>query len=235
MDTKNNTKLYIVLAIFFGLSFLAAITQSETKKPETAETNNTVVTQENLVSHIENFVFFYTKTFDNRTKTRVVVPFSYKTEVAPILYIGFAPEKTAERIGYLFSHPQLNSLDWESVKSGKLNLYQRSKTYKTVEDFLNNPPELTKIVVDDLISKEYEKFKGTTNTENEFDLEKFDYILTTFVPHTQQDGVTYYENIIDASDAVLNQNGEIEWFIRHPQASEDKPYLLGQIHIDYMQ
>lgn len=231
---KSNHKILFILAIFFGLSFLAALTQSEIKKPENTE-SNTVVSQDNLTPHIENFVFFYTKTFDNRSKTRIVLPFSYKSETAPILFVGFSPDNDAQRVGYLFSHPQLNNIAWDRLSSNKLNLYQRTKTYKTLEEFIANPPDKSRIIVDDLISKEYQQFQGTSNTENEFDLENYDYILTTYVPHTIQEGVTYYENTIDASQAALNDNGEIEWFIRYPHATEDTPYLLGEIHIDYMQ
>ena len=222
----------IILAIFFGLGFLAALTQAQTPKPK--DQNNTIVQASSLNKHTETFVFFFTQVFGDRDKTRIVVPFSYDTPDAPILFVGFSPDTNSPRIGFLLSHPQLNSLTWPRLTSGTLNLYQKTPTYQSVADFLNQPPDLSRVIIDDLISKQYSQFKDTGNTEEPFNLDNTDYILTTFIPLENSDGVYYYENIIDTNGARLTEANQIEWFIRAPHADAKNPYKLGQISVDYL-
>ena len=188
-----------------------------------------------LESKIQNFVYFYSTVFLDRSKTKVTIPYSYDTPQAPILFLGFAPDSASTKIEFLFSHPAINQLTWDRKKSGDVSLYQKRPTYASVSEFINDLPEPDVIVVDPTLKDDYPNLKGLATTEDPIDLDRTEFILTKYLDSFESNGVYYLQDTIDASTATLNDKNQIEWFVRAPQASSEQPYLLGHISVDYLQ
>jgi len=222
----------LALAIFATIAFLAAFTQASVKQPDTSQ--NSSVNSQDLVTQTQNFVFFYTKAYSNLSRTQVTVPYSFEG-TPPILFIGFTAKDQSNRQVYLISHPQIMGLPWYPLQKDQFTLYQKQPTFNSVDDFINNPPDISQVAVDPGVQTLTTRFDQATTTEGPLDLDKINYILTTFVPSTEKDGVYYYQNIIDATGAAINSGNQIEWFIKNPGADADHPYQLGNIKIDYLQ
>jgi hypothetical protein len=224
----------IALALMLGLGVLAARTQASPTIKEPPPELKEKQTIGSLTEYFQNFVYFYSQVYGSRQKTRVVVPFNMDTH-PQFLWVGYQKVNKSGVAVYLVFHPQLKDLKWNKTSSGYINLYQRTKTYADIDSFVKKPPALTKIAVDPNLKLIYQNLNDAIDIDNEnFDINQVDYLLTTFVNSPTQDNITYYENIIDASDAQLNDNREIEWFIRAPKAGKDNPILLGTIHIGYL-
>ena len=221
------------LLIFLVLGVTAAFTQQHPSLTQTVKEN--VITKGSLEERDQSFVFFYTKKFIERPKAELIIPFSYETEQAPILFVGFTPNQENTQVAHLISHPQLDDLNWSSIQTEDLTLYQKSSNYNSIDEFLKNPPEISKTIVDDLLLQDHPQLEGASNTESTFPLEEFDYILTTYKKPEIQDNIYYAKTIFKIDNAELNENQEIQWFVRAPQADQENKYLLGNINVNYIE
>ena len=225
-----------ILVLFVVIGLLAATYQAGpgfSYKPGTA-----LQSSQNFIAHNEELVFFFSKTILNRNKTQLTIPHGY-SQPAPILLAGFTPINPKERIDILFSHPQLNNLDWSYISNNQsinqLHLYQRQQTYKTFDEFINNPPTPNKLAIDQFLVSEYPLFKTSTITTQPLDIESLDFILTTYTHPTPVSDHLVSKSTIDVSSARINDNDEIEWYIKQIQSENRTTYYLGNIDIEYLQ
>jgi len=135
---------------------------------------------------------------------------------------------------WLVAHPTLEQLDWPSINDQRVYLYQRKRVYKTIDDFFKKPPSSNKVVVEKSIKSAapYNRVVGLDLTDS-FDPNTVDYVLTTYRKPRIENGVSYYENIIDASSGLVNTNQKLTWLINVPKASKEAPFYIGEVHVDY--
>lgn len=224
---------FITLVVIGGIAVFGAFSNIQADSLQQNSAPNPLNQDvESFREYTQNTVIFYSRVFLRRNKTQVTIPFSFKDNQPQILTFGFStPEGTKE---YLVYHPQLEGITWSSVTNGELTLYQRSKTYESVEQFIENPPT-EGFVVDPILHQRYEQLQDSPTTNSPFEFESTEFILTTYKPSIVQGNAYYYQTVIDASQALLDTQNQIEWFIRAPQVTEENPYYLGNLDINYLQ
>jgi hypothetical protein len=231
--TKDNpAAIFISLIVLTLLGLTAAFTQAS-PRTVTPQTNPRNQSPADFNEHTENLVNFASQVFLSQAKTQITVPFQYP-EQPPVLYLVY-PTNVGTALAFLISHPQLNSLDWPSTRSGAFTLYQRQPTYSTLEDFLANPPDLDRVLADAQAQHDFPELQDTTGLNHPVNLDDYDFIVTNFTLPEYDNGAYYSTLVIDASNAQVNDQNQIIWAIRAPDASEANPYRLGNIHVDYLQ
>lgn len=224
----------VVLFLMTTVGVFAGLSQSQFQlAPNTNQPDYQRQSKQSLERKTQNYTLFYSQAFLNTKNTQVVVPFAPADSQLPILFLGFEPKEGVNRTERLVSHPQIMNLQWPTISSGELTLYQKQPKYSTVAEFIDNPPVISSFVVDPTLKDLYPQFQGSQATDDLIDTNVSSFILTTFLPTPVDSQVYYYQATVDASDAKLNVNNEIEWYLRAPQASEDNPYFLGRIFINY--
>jgi hypothetical protein len=229
-------KPFVALLVFVGIGLLAVFTQGspniKNAPAKVAERKESVTS---LNKHVENYVNFFTKIFGSGEKTRVVIPYRFDPGSEQILWVGFNPKSTDKLKSYLVYHPELAKMKWNRIDEGEIHLYQIKKKYQSVTQFMQNLPDMNRVATDPLLKEKYPSLKSAINIDDNdnFRLEKVDFILTTFLPSEEQDGLWYYENIIDATSAKLDDANQIYWFIKAPDVTLNKPYYLGTIHVGF--
>lgn len=176
---------------------------------------------------------FFTKIFLERTNTYINIPLKFDRQPM-MIWLNLTASESAQPQSFLVTLPALDNLNWPKVSSGVIHLYQRQKTYPSIEAFLKNPPPANRTAIDPAIHQlsQFRHINGYP-VDNNLSLESVDYILTTYTNPKIEDGIYYYENIIDASPGIVNSNDNLTWQLYAPQASSASAYYLGQIHIDY--
>lgn len=215
------------IAIFGAFSNIQADSIQQNKAPNPLNQDVSSFTE-----YTQNTVIFYSRVFLKRNKTQVTIPYSFKDNQPQILSFGFTSNEGTKE--YLIYHPQLDGIAWDSVSNNELTLFQRESEFESVEAFIENPPE-EGFVVDPILHQQYEQLQDSPTTNSPFEMEETDFILTTYKPSINQGTANYYQTVIDASNAVLDAQNQIEWFIRAPQVSEENPYYLGNLDINYLQ
>lgn len=176
---------------------------------------------------------FYTKIFLERDRTFISIPIKYENQTQTT-WLTLQSTTSAGISTYLVAHPVLETLNWPDVSEGPIHLYQQTATYKSLADFINNPPPESELMIDQVTQAQpqFKNLKHQVLTDH-FDPNQIKYVLTTYIKSRINDGVTYYENIIDASNARVNKNDNLSWELQVPTAASASPYYLGNIHVDY--
>ncbi len=222
----------VLLITLSGLGISAAISQNplESEQLTTRQSQK----QHNLDEKDQNYISFFSKILLERNRTLVSIPFNYEKNT-PILFLGFLPVQGYTNNERLISHPQINNLPWSLISQDGISLYQKNKTYDTIQSFLDNPPNPSLIASDPILSYDKPNLTGAQSLFAEIDLNQIEYIFTTYKPSELDNGVYYYETIFDATNAQLTDHNEISWYIKAPLASQDNTFLLGQINVEYLQ
>lgn len=175
---------------------------------------------------------FSTQVMLDRINTFVLLPIRFENN-PQTTWLSFDSTDSAKLHEFLIIHPKLLELNWDKIDDNSIHLYQRKKVYKSIDEFLKNPPPKEKILSDFAVMQisPYNQLQLTELSEQS-DITTVDYILTSYIPLKQKDGAFYYENIIDASQATV-ANNKMSWSIFISKTSDTNPYYLGNIHIDY--
>jgi hypothetical protein len=217
----------LVIITIFGLSRSGLYPKSTTPNPQTNPN------QGNWQRIISSDAIFVTKIFLDRSSTYITVPIRFDDN-PKVSWISLDSTSSSVPHAFLMTHPQLETLDWPTVKKDLITLYQRQETYPSIEAFVTNPPPRNRTAIEDGI-KQLDYYKNVPGypIDQAFDVNNVDYILTTYVKPKTENGIYYYENIIDASEASVDHNNNLGWRITVPDTSSASAYYLGQIHIDY--
>ena len=237
MSNTSKSSVYgnVILALFLTVvAVVASITQAAPPSL-TKTTGGPVVTNiEDLEVQKDNYILFYSAVFLEKDKTRISFPFSV-SDPSPTIFLGFTPKNDEERFEVLVNHPQLENLTWDKLEDEQLFLYQKRDQYTSVEQFLNTPPELGSISIDSALQSRYPQFSEASITDFSINMDKVDFILTTYSHHPKTNDVVHFETIIDASKAFINEANSIEWYLRSPDISNEVGYRRGHIQINYLQ
>lgn len=222
----------VALVIFSIIGVIA--TQTQAVSPTQNLPDSSLLSSEYFEPHFQEFVFFYSKKVLSRNLVELTLPFKPATP-PPILFLGFTGKNQDLRRDILISHPQISDLNWDQLNFENIHLYQRTPKFQSVAQFLSQPPNTSSIAVDPNLMISYPQFKTAAPTSSNLDLEKIDYILTTFTtPESQQDFLLV-KKTIDVTDAKINDNNEIEWYLKQQNQSQQVTYWLGNINVDYLQ
>ena len=237
--TNSSQKPYTLsllgLAAFFLLGlwgFAGQATHLATSQPKPETSYET-----SKLDEVNNAnIFFLTKTFLNRNKTFISIPFQFIGK-PQILWLYLNTVEGTPRLSRLMYHPILQQLTWGKIQANGIVLYQKNNQYKTFEDFLNNPPPGNQILADPYLTviPPFDRLKPTAMPSNssDLDLNKVAYILTTYKPPRTENDVFYFEDTLDATSAQLNDKNDLVWMLSAPEASTENPFRLGGIHVDY--
>ena len=226
---KTNKKSFLIGIVTICILIILFISQTQR--------SSSVIRQPSfkMDEHISQIVQFSTKVIGSRNRTEVSIPFSFKTDPFPLVLAYKLEDETMKE--FLIFHPQLSFIDWESVVDGKITLYQKVRKYDSLADFIKNPSG--NIAAENNLKERYPQLDADLihfSNDNPIDLEKYDYILSTQNHLSQRNSIYYYKNIINTSDAALDENDQITWVVRAPDANEDHRFYLGSnIEIVYLQ
>lgn len=190
--------------------------------------------KESLELQVASQLQFFTKVVRSANRTQVVIPFSFE-KTMPIINLTYSPINQEDRRTFLISHPQLYELTWPVVKGGGLSLYQKTNSYSSVGEFLDQVSDVSSVAIDPLLDNKYPQLQGALILDDVLELNQVEFILTSYQPLVERFGVYYSTHLVDASDANLGSSNEINWTVVGPQTSEDNPYLIGRIYVDYLQ
>jgi hypothetical protein len=234
---KNIPYTLIALIVVVVIAIWGIATKyNPTASPGSTTKDQSVTTPQTakLQKIISPNAFFYSKIYPKLDATFISIPFSFPSAPQP-LWLSLETKPSIPLIGRLIYHPGLATLDWPKVVDNSITLYQKTKRYSSVSEFLNNPPP-SGILIDPALSATpaYSKLKADIIPESgELDLESHNYVLTTYTPPRRENNLDFYETTIDAALAQPNDKNELVWLIYAPTASESSPYYLGNIHVDY--
>ena len=226
---KTNKKTFLIGIVLIFILLIIFISQKI--KPSSTIQQPSFKMEE----QIGQTVSFYTKVIGNQAKTQVYIPFSFKTDSFPLV-LGYKLEDQTMK-EFLIFHPQLSFIDWYAIKDNGLTLYQKEIKYDSLSEFLKNPSG--NIATESNLKRKYPQLNAELvhfSNDSPIDFEKYDYILSTQVHLSQSNNTYYYKNIIDTSDALIDENNKITWVVRAPDADKDhRFYLGGNIEIVYLQ
>lgn len=177
-------------------------------------------------------IFFFSPTYQARNNTFVSIPFQYEG-APPIIWIGLETQDGTKPILRFMEHPLLANLDWPRVENQTYSLYQRSAEFDSVEAFLKNPPNATIYIDPFLYDLNTFPQLNAQSLEVNTDLSQADYILTTYHPLRVENNTRYFETTLDATNARVNDQGELIWYIQAPGVNPENPIQIGEIHVDY--
>lgn len=224
---------HLAILIFLSISLFAAYREFyPLSQPDiTSKQSN----QSNLTRVPSKLAIFGTDVFLDRQNTFVTVPFKFENEDY-MLWLTLESEEGFAPTLRLMYHPQLANISWPVISTDSLSLFQKSSSYSSIEDFIESPPENADIYADyPLIESEQYDHLGALELTSDINLDEVDFILTTFRPLRTEAGLFHYDTIIDASHGLVNENNHLVWKIQASQASEQNPYHLDKIHVDYRQ
>lgn len=222
---------HLLLVALFLITSITYYTQHQGSYRPSATSDNPISTNSNFEKIISPSTFFRTKVFLDRNRTFVSVPIKSLPSYPIYIYLKMQQNPNIEWIMY---HPQLQALNWNRISDGPLNLFQRQTSFETISQFLSNPPQENVIYADPLFVND-PRFKHLSLRPITADtnFKDADFILTTYTPPQKEGDVFFFETIIDATDAFVNENGELVWQIKGLEVSDANPFYLGNIHVDY--
>ncbi len=232
--TSTSIGFYPILIIVILISSIGLINNYQKNKQQISpQATQEVATEQTWKKVIQPNIAFASQTYQDHAITHVLIPLKFGTYPQTVWLIinGNSPTQPNP---ILMTHPQLMNLTWKAIDDGIIHLYQRQKTYKSMEDFIDNPPDPEKIAIDLGVQK-IEKYNSVVGKELDetIDSNSVDYILTTFVPPKSNNDVYYYENTFDTSQVILDKDNKILWQMNAPEATETNPLYIGHINIDY--
>lgn len=226
---KTNKKAFligIVATVVFIILFISQAKRSSSAVPQPSF---------KMDEHIAQTVQFSTDVIGSRDRTEVSIPFSFKDDPFPIVLAYELEDQTMKE--FLIFHPQLSFLNWDAIVDGEITLYQKVREYDSLVSLLENPTG--NIAAENSLKESFPQLNADLihfSNDVPIDLEKYDYILSTQTNISQVNSIYYYKNIIDTSDALLDENNQITWAVRAPDADEDHRFYLGNnIEIVYLQ
>lgn len=227
-----STKLpHFVVVILFLIASIAYYTQHQGAYLPSTTSNNPATANSNFEKIISPSTFFRTKVFLERDHTFISVPIKSLPSYPIYIYLKMQKGQNAEWIMY---HPQLHGLNWKRISDGPLSLYQKQASFESISQFLTHPPQGNVIYADPLFLNnpqfEHLALRPITPDTN---FQDADFILTTYSPPRKEGDVSFFETIIDAADAFVNEAGELVWQIKGFEVSDANPFYLGNIHVDY--
>lgn len=178
---------------------------------------------------------FYSADQAIKNKTKVTVTYIPPQKYTRI-WLELAVNKGAKPVRVLLSHPQLDQLDWKKLETTDYTLFQKEFTYKSIKDFLENPPRDKKIFLDpdSFVNKVIPITDNVLEMTNVIDLDSTDIILARYHQPLRQDRYFISENIVNASDALV-KDGKLSWFINIPAISNSDSWYIKDVKINYYQ
>lgn len=236
-STSPSLSTIITLMVITIIGVWAVATRySRGTKPIAQQPDQSVVPlTTNFKKIISSNAFFYSKVYPKLDKTFISIPYKFTSNPQP-LWLILETQAGIPRIGRLMYHPDLEKLDWHTVTNGTVTLYQREPTYTSVEDFIQSPPHSGVLIDPPLtVIADYVNLKNADliPESGHLDLNTHQYILTSYSPPRHENDYNFYETTIDATIAQPNDRNELVWLIHAPDAGDNNPYLLGNIHVDY--
>jgi len=202
------------------------------QSPETNQVPETLEKAEPNRS-TDTMVRFFSPVLTNAKKTQLIIPLRFEHGIKDS-WLVLDTKDTSLPSYWLISHPELQDLSWAKISDGSIHLYQQNPVYKTINEFLKNPPPKQQILMDDSIRRlaAYKNIQANS-IDADIDLNGVGYILTTYISSEIKDGMVNYINTVDASAGTLTDDKKLTWFIEVPSASESEPFYVGDIHVDY--
>jgi hypothetical protein len=226
----NETKIVIAAIITLSFITLGAVINRYYLPQVEIETNQT--TNEQFIKLVNATVVFYSKIFGDRDRTFVFFPFKFDAVDFPVWLQLESGESNSYLNTRLIHHPQLDQLAWPKITNDNLTLFQKEPKYKTIEEFLKYPPTQSVVVSDSMLVYEFPQLNAVKLT-NTIEIDQANYILTTFKPARRVDNTYIFEHLFDATNAEINLGEELVWLIDATDASEENPFYIGNIQIDY--
>lgn len=232
------TSLATLLIIFF-ISVIAYLNYQQRFSEDSQPTPDMPSIANDNLAEINNIsTFFYTKIFLERDRTFLSIPFNFERgEIEYPVWVFLRTQPGTPTIRRLAYHPQLHKLQWSALVIDDASLFQKQEEYGSFEEFLASPPLNALIYVDPQlrIDPRYKHIISQDLTDDT-DVEKADYVLTTFKPLRSDDrNNQYYETFIDATNAFVNEKNELVWQLRGSGVSLENPFYIGQINVGYRQ
>ncbi len=225
--------LLAIVIVISGISIYQSIYKDILPKSTPAPASTGVPDTNEWKEIKQQGALFYSEIFLARDKTFVSIPIKFSGPIQTAWLTLLNASESSKINSYLMTHPQLTNLTWSEISDGPVHLYQKNKTYTSIQAFLSNPPAASSLLIDTMIKgvPPYKNLKGFT-LEDTSELDKFDYLLTTYVKSPIMHDAVYYENIIDASGVAPNQNNRLGWQV-FVETATSSGYSLGSIHVDY--
>ncbi len=240
ISLKKYSSYLLLVGLFAVVLSLVIYQQTRHRRPTSVPQDNATNQTTPLQEVIQPNAFFYTKIFLNRNKTFISVPYKFKQQELT-LWLSLSTQTGYPQINRLIYHPTLAQLDWDYLRSpgdDGLTLYQKSKRYSNLNDFLANPPKGATILGDDYLlnhpSYQHLQLQPLPDDPKAIDLASVDYILTTFNPQIRHENeLQFYETILDATNALVDDKDQLSWLIYAPYATDSASFYIGNIHVDY--
>jgi hypothetical protein len=111
------------------------------------------------ISQIDNLIYFDTKMPFKYDRASVRVKFKNTSKQQRIL-LGYRDKNEWHYNTQVLDDPILNNLNWTKIGKGPY-LYQKNVVYKTMDDFLKNPPKNKVVGISDYSGEELQKSNTT--------------------------------------------------------------------------
>ncbi len=218
----------LVIAMTLGLLGAHELVQRSINRESVAPTP-----AQSLQKVIQPNAFFYSGVIAKRNQTQVSINYSM-ADYPHVMHLDLVVPDGSSAVTRLVTHPLLTSLQWEHIESDGIRLYQKNKSFQTIEQFASKPPLGKTILADEALILTT-AYKGlNAKPLNEFaTLDGIDYILTTYVPSQPLGNGQRYQTVLDASSALVNLKNELVWHIRIPTATLEHPLFLGGVEVNY--
>lgn len=222
-------KTFILVAVLTsGLlgahHYVQKVINTQSKAPESPQS---------LQKVIQPNAFFYSGSVTKRDQTQISI--NYVLGGFPhVMYVDLVVGDGTGSISRLVTHPLLTTLNWEYAESNGIRLYQKTKIFDSLDEFVAQPPDGQTILADEalLITNTYKDLHA--KPLNEFaTLDGIAYIVTTYVPSQPLGNGYRYQAVLDASNALINLKNELVWHIRVPTATPEHPFYLGGVEVHY--
>lgn len=182
-------------------------------------------------------VFFSTRAVTDMHNTHVNIAYRFLDDQPQPFWLKLGMTNYAPPMSRLVYHPDLAKLDWPQLQRQELTLFQREDTYDSIQEFLDNPPDLDTLLIEEDLAKypAYSQLQASTFASERLNLEKIDFILTTFRHPDIRDSSLYYQTVLNAASARINENDNLSWHLFAPEVSPDHSIEVTNLHIDYIQ
>jgi hypothetical protein len=225
-------QLHISLAILLALSLVTSfvVWYRYYLPQQNKHTNITLpVGQEGRITTED--AIFSTQIRELPETISITLPFKFETDPFPIWLDLKASDNFAFPVmTRLVHHPLLSSLNWPMLMNETLTLFQKQKTYDSIDAFIQNPPSKSKIYADSQLINRYQL--SAENVDQVYSTSDADYILTTYKPPLTENGYLVYLTEYDAGNVHLTSDNLLSWHLRAPLATVSA-YFVGQIFVDY--
>jgi hypothetical protein len=232
LKTLITSKRVVFIILFFSSIGIVTYAYRQSQPQAPIDTGKVRETSEgNIITN--DFAVIPTQIVPFRKKTVITIPFKPPKERVEVwLSLRLKDEGL---INSLMSHPDLNSLTWEYVGNDRYTLYQKNKSYATVETFLKDPPKDATVQADpDIIKAQVLSSGNISELASTIDLNQVDYILTSYKPHYIENEWRVFKSVFDATDAYINED-TMYWTLTMKGVSVSNPFIFKRVFVDYSQ